>query len=71
MKKLTDAQKIEILKTIKKSIMTSDVVTDTLWMHSSNETVVEALDGLLINLGCNYDELEDEAETYAPEASQS
>lgn len=57
--RLSNPQRIEILKQIRKSICESDAVIDTVWMNGSvGETVVEALEGLMLSLGMSDDELE-------------
>lgn len=56
---MTNEQRVEILKRIRKSICDSDAVVCVVWMHDSvSETVVEAIDGLMLDLGMTEDELE-------------
>ena len=47
----------ELLK-IRKAIMTSPAVTDTLWLENENSTVVESIDWLLIKLGMSQEAVE-------------
>lgn len=58
------ANQIELLKRIKKAIYTSDAVTCVVWMPDSNETVVEAIDSQLIELGVPEDEVERDNESF-------
>lgn len=47
---------IERLLKIRRSIETSESVVDTLWVLESNETVVESIDSMLIDLGYDSDQ---------------
>lgn len=58
--RLSVEQRIKIIREVKKTIMQSEVVTDTLWMLGGNETACEALDWILLHYGVNAEELQED-----------
>lgn len=48
----------EQLLAIRASLLNNSAVVDTMWMKDTDETVVEAIDGLLIDLGLTADEVD-------------
>lgn len=63
MSEINKTQLIAELKLIKKTILEGGGggVTDTVWMSGRiNETMVEFIDGMLIRMGENYEDLENE-----------
>jgi hypothetical protein len=59
MSKLSPMKKIEILSQIKYGILSSLAVTDTVWMPYKQQTVIEAIDELLLDLGLTVEDIED------------
>lgn len=55
---MTNEIEIKELLKIRKAIMTSPAVVDTLWLENENSTVIESIDWLLIKLGMSQEAVE-------------
>ena len=65
---MTKNEMIENLVKIKKTVFESDAIVDTVWMTGSSETMVEFIDGMLLELGLSVDEVERQTDEYASDA---